>query len=171
MLCTFSANPDRSFQTLVRPDYVDYRAESNMYRVLRQRELEKAMNATGPDKSAKKEHYARNAFEYGELMKEANQRAALLTLEQNKEARGGAFDVLDLHRLHVEEALVAVKNHLAELTHPKLKGRYNKLRIITGWGKSTIGPARIKPEVIKLLRKERLNFVMENKGAIVVFLK
>ena len=40
-----------------------------MYRDLRQRELEKAMHATGPDKAAKREHYARNAFEYGELMK------------------------------------------------------------------------------------------------------
>ena len=142
------------------------RAEANMYRVLREGELQKAQAATGPDKHMKKEHYARKAFEYGELMKEAHNRAALLTLEQTNENRRP--NVLDLHKLHVDEAKLAVKNYLLELTHPRNGGKYTTFRIITGWGRNSQGVAKIKPEIIKLLRNEHLNFKMENQGSILV---
>ena len=139
-----------------------------MYRNLRQQELDKASAASGPDKAMKKEHYARKAYEYGELMKEAHERAALLTIEQANKER--APNVLDLHKLHVDEAKVAVKNYLLELSDPRNLNRYSTLRIITGWGKNSKGLSKIKPEILKYLRTERYKFVMENQGSIIVYL-
>ena len=99
-------------------------------------------------------------------MKEANLRAALEIAHESTKNRG--INELDLHSLHVEEALVVLKNRLLDLTRPDVGNRVTQLRIITGYGSTNNGKSTIKPAVIKFLQKDGFTFSLENKGCILV---
>ncbi|CAI5469937.1 unnamed protein product [Closterium sp. Yama58-4] len=97
--------------------------------------------------------------EYQELMQEAGQRI----FRENNERLGNNMDV-DLHHLHVDEALQHLQLHLTLLqTLPTL----SSITVITGRGKhSASGQAKIKPAVHRYLQERGVGWQEQNAGSI-----
>jgi hypothetical protein len=75
---------------------------------------------------------------------------------------------LDLHGLHVSEALQAVETALVLAKREKDGVNDMLVTIITGRGKHSEGGARIKPAVINLLDSRGTRYSLANEGCIVV---
>ncbi|CAI5986608.1 unnamed protein product [Closterium sp. NIES-64] len=97
--------------------------------------------------------------QYQELMQEAGQRI----FRENNERLGNNMDV-DLHHLHVDEALQHLQLHLTLLqTLPTL----SSITVITGRGKhSASGQAKIKPAVHRYLQERGVGWQEQNAGSI-----
>lgn len=84
----------------------------------------------------------------------------------------GAGNVLDLHYLHVREALCVLKCFL-ELKRKDLKNSAHKhtfVEVITGYGASGTVP-KIKPAVENYLKSKRYIFTIKNEGCYMVTLE
>ncbi|GJP53091.1 hypothetical protein CLOM_g12227 [Closterium sp. NIES-68] len=97
--------------------------------------------------------------EYQELMQAASQRI----FRENNERLGNNMDV-DLHNLHVDEALQHLQLHLTLLKNlPTL----SSITVITGRGKhSSDGHAKIKPAVHRYLQERGVSWQEQNAGSI-----
>nr|CAG4640919.1 EOG090X07J8 [Eulimnadia texana] len=103
---------------------------------------------------------------YAELYREANGKAGLqIIAEKNAQADE---KTIDLHQLHVKEALSYLESFIAEVS----RDGKTVVTVITGQGNHSInGRARIKPAVEAFLCQKKYRFYELNPGALRVYLK
>ncbi|XP_027049324.1 NEDD4-binding protein 2-like isoform X4 [Pocillopora damicornis] len=161
-----------SFQTLEDPSYLDYRAEAFQHYNLRDECFKKAALAFSKKQGQLAQFYAQQGHLHTEKIKEANARAAALILDQKNELTDD--NTIDLHGLHVTEAIEALENMLSERIDScsSLARKGCKfLNVVTGRGNhSRGGKARIKPAIIEYLKKHNYRFTEPHPGLVKVFL-
>ncbi|XP_034527815.1 NEDD4-binding protein 2 isoform X5 [Ailuropoda melanoleuca] len=141
-----------SFQDFEYPEYNDYRAEAFLHQQKRMECYSKAKEAYRMGKKHVATFYAQQGSLHEQKMKEANHLAAVEIFEKVN-ASLLPQNVLDLHGLHVDEAIEHLMTVLQQKTEEfKQNGGKSYLSVITGRGNhSQGGVARIKPAVIKYL--------------------
>ncbi|XP_035029806.2 NEDD4-binding protein 2 [Hippoglossus stenolepis] len=165
-----STVPD--YQDVEDPEYHDFRAEASLQK---SRQLEGFAKAAEAFKQGHKEvasFYAQQGHMHGQRMREANHRAAVQIFERVNSTLLPQ-NILDLHGLHVDEAL----DHLAQVLHDKTTESEQglcrpQLSVITGRGNhSQGGVARIRPAVIDYLTNNHYRFTEPKPGLMLVSLK
>ncbi|KAM9314231.1 NEDD4-binding protein 2 isoform 2-T2 [Pholidichthys leucotaenia] len=165
-----SATPN--YQDTEDPEYEDFRAEASLQR---RRQLESFTKAAEAYQQGHKEvasFYAQQGHLHGQRMHEANQRAAAQIFERVN-ASLLPKNILDLHGLHVDEALEHLAQVLQDKTTECEQGLCRpQLSIITGRGNhSQGGVARIRPAVIDYLSNKHYRFTEPKSGLVLVSLK
>ncbi|RVE76251.1 hypothetical protein OJAV_G00006570 [Oryzias javanicus] len=164
------AAPD--YQDTQDPEYEDFRAEASLQR---NRQLESFSKAAEAYKQGRKEvasFYAQQGHLHGQRMREANHRAAVHIFEKVNSSLLPR-NILDLHGLHVNEALEHLAQILQEKTAECAQGLCQpQLSVITGRGNhSQGGVARIRPAVIDYLTNKHYRFTEPKPGLVLVSLK
>ena len=141
-----------SFQHFEYPENDDYKAEAFLHQQKRMECYSKAKETYQMGKKNVATFYAQQGSLHEEKLKEANHLAAV---EIFKKINASLLpqNVLDLHGLHVDEAIDYLTTVLQQKTEEfKQNGGKPYLSVITGRGNhSQGGVARIKPAVIKYL--------------------
>ncbi|XP_004681393.1 PREDICTED: NEDD4-binding protein 2 [Condylura cristata] len=161
-----------SFQDFEYPEYDDYRAEAFLHQQKRMECYSKAKEAYRMGKKNVATFYAQQGSLHEQKMKEANHLAAVEIFEKVN-ASLLPQNVLDLHGLHVDEAIEHLMTVLQQKTEEcKQSGGKPYLSVITGRGNhSQGGVARIKPAVIKYLTSHSFRFSEIKPGCLKVMLK
>lgn len=161
-----------SFQDFEYPEYDDYRAEAFLHQQKRTECYSKAKEAYRMGKKNVATFYAQQGSLHERKMKEANHLAAVEIFEKVN-ASLLPQNVLDLHGLHVDEAIEHLMTVLQQKTEEcKQSGGKPYLSVITGRGNhSQGGVARIKPAVIKYLTSHNFRFSEIKPGCLKVMLK
>ncbi|XP_054544427.1 NEDD4-binding protein 2 isoform X2 [Talpa occidentalis] len=161
-----------SFQDFEYPEYDDYRAEAFLHQQKRMECYSKAKEAYRMGKKNVATFYAQQGSLHEQKMKEANHLAAVEIFEKVN-ASLLPQNVLDLHGLHVDEAIEHLTTVLQQKTEEcKQSGGKPYLSVITGRGNhSQGGVARIKPAVIKYLTSHSFRFSEIKPGCLKVMLK
>ncbi|XP_052055471.1 NEDD4-binding protein 2 isoform X1 [Apodemus sylvaticus] len=161
-----------SFQDFEYPEYDDYRAEAFLHQQKRMECYSKAKEAYRMGKKNVATFYAQQGSLHEQKMKEANHLAAVEIFEKVN-ASLLPQNVLDLHGLHVDEAVEHLTAVLQQKTEEfKQSGGKPYLSVITGRGNhSQGGVARIKPAVIKYLTSHSFRFSEIKPGCLKVMLK
>ncbi|TSO98524.1 NEDD4-binding protein 2 [Bagarius yarrelli] len=130
------------FQDMEDPEYEDFRTEALLQRGRQQECFDKAAEAYRQGRKDVASFYAQQIFE----------RVNSTLLPQN---------VLDLHGLHVNEALQHLQQVLAKKTSEWQQGLCRpQLSVITGRGnRSQGGVARIRPAVLDYLRSQHYKYI------------
>uniref|UniRef100_A0A8C5SP21 NEDD4 binding protein 2 n=1 Tax=Laticauda laticaudata TaxID=8630 RepID=A0A8C5SP21_LATLA len=149
---------EKGFQDTQYPGYEDFRAEAFLHQQQRQECLRKAGEAYRMGMKPVAAFYVQQGQLHEQKMKEANQDAAQQIFEKVNAAKL-PINFLDLHGLHVDEALAHLSRVLQEKTKEhSLAGGIPYLYVITGRGNhSQGGVARIKPAVTKYLTSRFLS--------------
>ncbi|XP_023375384.1 NEDD4-binding protein 2 isoform X2 [Otolemur garnettii] len=160
------------FQDFEYPEYDDYRAEAFLHQQKRMECYSKAKEAYRMGKKNVATFYAQQGGLHEQKMKEANHLAAVEIFEKVN-ASLLPQNVLDLHGLHVDEAIEHLMAVLQQKTEEfKQNGGKPYLSVITGRGNhSQGGVARIKPAVIKYLTSHSFRFSEIKPGCLKVMLK
>ncbi|XP_066487945.1 NEDD4-binding protein 2 isoform X2 [Tiliqua scincoides] len=163
---------EKMFQDFEYPEYDDFRAEAFLHQKHKQECLRKAGEAYRMGMKPVAAFYVQQGRLHEQKMKEANHDAAVQIFEKVN-ASLLPENVLDLHGLHVDEAL----DHLCRVLHEKTE-EYNQaggkpyLCVITGKGNHSQGRvARIKPAVMKYLTSHKFRFTEVQSGCLKVMLK
>ena len=161
-----------SFQDFEYPEYDDYRAEAFLHQQKRMECYSKAKEAYRMGKKNVATFYAQQGSLHEQKMKEANHLAAVEIFEKVN-ASLLPQNVLDLHGLHVDEAIEHLTTVLQQKTEEfKQNGGKPYLSVITGRGNhSQGGVARIKPAVIKYFTSHNFRFSEIKPGCLKVMLK
>ncbi|NWW90099.1 N4BP2 protein, partial [Rhynochetos jubatus] len=140
------------FQEFEYPEYDDLRAEAFCHQQKRQECLKKAEEAYRMGMKPVAAFYAHQGRLHEQKMKEANHAAAAQIFERVN-ASLLPMNVLDLHGLHVEEAVSRLSRVLQEKSEEyQQTGGKPYLCVITGRGShSQGGVARIRPAAIRYL--------------------
>ncbi|KAM9330404.1 NEDD4-binding protein 2 [Gastrophryne carolinensis] len=163
---------ERYFQDLEFPDYDDFRAEAFLYRQKQQESYRKAAEAHNRGMKQVAAYYAQQGYLYGQKMKEEHHRAAVHIFERANEYLLPE-NILDLHGLHVDEAM----KHFRRVLHDKTEDyKQNEgkphLLVITGRGnRSQGGVPRIKPAVVDYLTIHHYRFQEKTSGVLRITLK
>ncbi|KAH1169801.1 hypothetical protein KIL84_000786 [Mauremys mutica] len=160
------------FQDIEYPGYHDFRAEAFLHQEKKQECLKKAEAACRMGMKPVAAFYAQQGRLHEQKMKEANHAAAVQIFEKVN-ASLLPENVLDLHGLHVDEAINHLSRVLQEKSHEyKQTGGKPYLCVITGRGNhSQGGVARIKPAAIKYLTSHNFRFTEIKPGCLKVMLK
>uniref|UniRef100_A0A3Q3EEW4 NEDD4 binding protein 2 n=1 Tax=Labrus bergylta TaxID=56723 RepID=A0A3Q3EEW4_9LABR len=147
------------YQDTEDPEYVDFRAEASLQRG---RQLESFAKAAEAFKQGNKDvasFYAQQGHMHGKRMREANDRAAVQIFERVNSSLLPR-NILDLHGLHVDEALEHLGQVLEDKSTECEQGLCQpQLSIITGRGNhSQGGVARIRPAVIDYLTNKHYRY-------------
>ncbi|XP_063096716.1 NEDD4-binding protein 2 isoform X2 [Cavia porcellus] len=163
---------ESSFQDFEYPRYDDYRAEAFLHQQRRIECYGKAKEAYLKGRKHVATFYAQQGSFHERKMKQANHLAAMEIFE-TVNASLLPQNVLDLHGLHVDEAIKHLMTVLQQKTEEfKQNGGKNYLSVITGRGNhSQGGVARIKPAVIKYLTSHSYRFSEIKPGCLKVMLK
>ncbi|KFU95961.1 NEDD4-binding protein 2, partial [Chaetura pelagica] len=159
------------FQDFEYPQYEDLRAEAFCHQQKRRECLQKAGEAYRMGMRPVAAFYAHQGRLHEQKMKEANHAAALQIFEKVN-ASLLPVNVLDLHGLHVDEAV----NHLSRVLQEKSEeyqqtGGKPYLCVITGRGShSQGGVARIRPAAIRYLTSHNFRFTEVKPGCLKVML-
>ncbi|KAF7248160.1 NEDD4-binding protein 2 [Varanus komodoensis] len=162
---------EKAFQDFEYPGYNDFRAEAFLHQQNRQECLKKAGEAYRMGMKPVAAFYVQRGRLHEQKMKEANQDAAMQIFEKVN-ALKLPENLLDLHGLHVDEAL----DHLYRVLEEKkqeysLAGGKPYLYVITGRGNhSQGGVARIKPAVMKYLTSHKFR-ILETLSKSQVYMK
>ncbi|XP_025943889.1 NEDD4-binding protein 2 isoform X2 [Apteryx rowi] len=140
------------FQDFEYPQYDDFRAEAFLHQQRRQECLKKAGEAYRMGMKPVAAFYAQQGRLHEQKMKEANHAAAVQIFEKVNTSLL-PMNVLDLHGLHVDEAVNQLSRVLQEKSEEyQQTGGKPYLCVITGRGShSQGGVARIKPAAIRYL--------------------
>ncbi|KAI1887635.1 hypothetical protein AGOR_G00192340 [Albula goreensis] len=159
------------FQDTEDPEYEDFRTEAMLQRRKQQECFSKAAEAYRQGMKDVASFYAQQGHLHGQKMKEANDRAAMQIFERVN-ATLLPQNILDLHGLHVDEALYHLKRVLEDKTAEWQQGGCRpKLSVITGKGNhSQGGVARIRPAVIDYLTSHDYMFTEPKCGLLLVTL-
>ncbi|KAM6362136.1 LOW QUALITY PROTEIN: NEDD4-binding protein 2 [Alca torda] len=158
------------FQEFEYPQYDDLRAEAFCHQQKRQECWKKAGEAYHGMKPVAA-FYAHQGRLHEQKMKEANHAAAVQIFEKVNTSLL-PMNVLDLHGLHVDEAV----NHLSRVLQEKSEeyqqtGGKPYLCVITGRGShSQGGVARIRPAAIRYLTSHNFRFTEIKPGCLKVML-
>nr|XP_048704486.1 NEDD4-binding protein 2 isoform X2 [Caretta caretta] len=160
------------FQDIEYPGYDDFRAEAFLHQQKKQECLKKAEEAYRMGMKPVATFYAQQGRLHEQKMKEANHDAAVQIFEKVN-ASLLPENVLDLHGLHVDEAINHLSRVLQEKSHEyKQTGGKPYLCVITGRGNhSQGGVARIKPAATKYLTSHNFRFTEIKPGCLKVMLK
>uniref|UniRef100_A0A8C3CLD2 NEDD4 binding protein 2 n=1 Tax=Cairina moschata TaxID=8855 RepID=A0A8C3CLD2_CAIMO len=159
------------FQEYEYPQYDDLRAEAFHHQQKRQECLKKAGEAYHMGMKSVAAFYANQGRLHEQKMKEANHAAAAQIFEKVNTSLL-PLNVLDLHGLHVDEAV----NQLSRVLQEKCEeyqqtGGKPYLCVITGRGShSQGGVARIKPAAIRYLTSHNFRFAEIKPGCLKVML-
>ncbi|NXX92200.1 N4BP2 protein, partial [Centropus bengalensis] len=140
------------FQEVEYPQYEDFRAEAFCHQQKRQECLRKAGEAHRMGMKPVAAFYAHQGRLHEQKMKEANRAAAVQIFERVNTSLL-PMNVLDLHGLHVDEAVNQLSRVLQEKSEEYQQGGGKPyLCVITGRGShSQGGVARIRPAAIRYL--------------------
>ncbi|KAM9294795.1 NEDD4-binding protein 2 [Morus bassanus] len=159
------------FQEFEYPQYADLRAEAFCHQQKRQECLKKAGEAYRMGMKSVAAFYAHQGRLHEQKMKEANHAAAVQIFERVNTSLL-PMNVLDLHGLHVDEAV----NQLSRVLQEKCEeyqqtGGKPYLSVITGRGShSQGGVARIRPAAIRYLTSHNFRFTEIKPGCLKVML-
>ncbi|KAM9857245.1 NEDD4-binding protein 2 [Aulostomus maculatus] len=160
------------YQDTQDPDYADFRAEANLQRERQLESFSKAKEAYNQGRKEVASFYTQQGQMHGLRMREANHRAAVQIFERVNSSLLPK-NILDLHGLHVNEALM----HLAQVLKDKSREHQQglcrpQLSVITGRGNhSQGGVARIRPAVKSYLTSNHYRFTEPTQGLLSVSLK
>ncbi|MCJ8749191.1 hypothetical protein PDJAM_G00173440 [Pangasius djambal] len=159
------------FQDIEDPEYEDFRTEAMLQRQRQQECFDKAAEAYRQGRKDVASFYAQQGHLHGQKMKEANHRAAVQIFERVN-ATLLPQNVLDLHGLHVSEALLHLQQVLANKTSEWQQGLCRpQLSVITGRGNhSQGGVARIRPAVLDYLKSQHYKYTEPKLGLVIVML-
>ncbi|XP_015770243.1 PREDICTED: NEDD4-binding protein 2-like [Acropora digitifera] len=159
---------DGSFQNFEAPTYLDFRAEAFQHHKQRDEFFKKAALAFSNKQGDLAQVYAEQGRFHSQKVKEANARAAALILDQTNVGRDE--NTIDLHGLHVSEAIEALRNFLSEKSDPNCspsKRGGKVISVITGRGnKSRGGKARIKPAILEYLKESNYRYSEPRPGLV-----
>ncbi|XP_034280701.1 NEDD4-binding protein 2 isoform X6 [Pantherophis guttatus] len=163
---------EKGFQDTQYPGYEDFRAEAFLHQQQRQECLRKAGEAYRMGMKPVAAFYVQQGQLHEQKMKEANQDAAQQIFEKVNASKL-PINLLDLHGLHVDEALGHLSRVLQEKTKEySLAGGIPYLYVITGRGNhSQGGVARIKPAVTKYLTSHKFRFTEIKSGCFKILLE
>ncbi|XP_066286594.1 NEDD4-binding protein 2-like [Branchiostoma lanceolatum] len=166
-----------AFQETEEPDYEDFRTEATIHYKQRQECFQKAATAYQKGQKELAFYYAQQGHLHTDKLREANRRASEKILEL-KNAGLDQLNCLDLHGLHVNEAIDALKSVLKEKErelHHASTSRHpvaNYICVITGRGNNSRGGvARLKPAVLNFLRTNDYRFTEPQVGLVKITLK
>ncbi|NXH16314.1 N4BP2 protein, partial [Bucco capensis] len=159
------------FQDFEYPQYDDLRAEAFCHQRKRQEHLKKAGEAYRMGMKSVAAFYAHQGRLHEQKMKEANRAAAMQIFERANTALL-PLNVLDLHGLHVDEAVNQLSRVLQEKSEEyQQTGGKPYLCVITGRGShSQGGVARIRPAAIRYLTSHNFRFTEIKPGCLKVTL-
>ncbi|XP_048851786.1 NEDD4-binding protein 2 isoform X2 [Brienomyrus brachyistius] len=159
------------FQDTEDPEYEDFRAEAALQRKKQQECFSKAADAYRQGRKQVASFYSQQGHLHGQKMKEANHRAAVQIFERVNSSLLPQ-NVLDLHGLHVDEALYHLGKVLEGKTAEWQQGGCGpQLTVITGRGNhSQGGVARIRPAVIDYLSSNSYRYSEPRPGIVLVTL-
>ncbi|NWU98862.1 N4BP2 protein, partial [Upupa epops] len=160
-----------AFQDFEYPQYDDLRAEAFCHQQKRQECLKKAGEAYRMGMKSVAAFYAHQSRLHEQKMKEANHAAAVQIFEKVNTALL-PMNVLDLHGLHVDEAVNQLSRVLQEKSEEYQRtGGKPYLSVITGRGShSQGGVARIRPAAIRYLTSHNFRFTEIKPGCLKVML-
>ncbi|XP_015273829.1 PREDICTED: NEDD4-binding protein 2 [Gekko japonicus] len=163
---------DKKFQDFRYPGYDDFRAEAFLHQKEWHECLRKAGEAYRMGMKPVAAFYVQRGRLHEQKMKEANHDAAVQIFE-TVNASSLPENLLDLHGLHVDEALDHLSRVLQEKTEEcSQAGGKPYLYVITGKGNHSLGGvARIRPAVIKYLGSHKFRFTEIKPGCLKVTLK
>ncbi|XP_030917217.1 NEDD4-binding protein 2 isoform X2 [Geospiza fortis] len=159
------------FQDFEYPQYDDLRAEAFCHQQKRQECLKKAGEAYRMGMKPVAAFYAHQGRLHEQKMKEANHAAAVQIFERVNTSLL-PMNVLDLHGLHVDEAVNQLSRVLQEKSEEyQQSGGKPYLSVITGRGShSQGGVARIRPAAIRYLTSHNFRFTEIKPGCLKVML-
>ncbi|XP_066041736.1 NEDD4-binding protein 2 [Chamaea fasciata] len=159
------------FQDFEYPQYDDLRAEAFCHQQKRQECLKKAGEAYRMGMKPVAAFYAHQGRLHEQKMKEANHAAAMQIFERVNTSLL-PMNVLDLHGLHVDEAVNQLSRVLQEKSEEyQQSGGKPYLSVITGRGShSQGGVARIRPAAIRYLTSHNFRFTEIKPGCLKVML-
>ncbi|XP_036438960.1 LOW QUALITY PROTEIN: NEDD4-binding protein 2 [Colossoma macropomum] len=159
------------FQDTEDPEYEDFRTEAMLQRRRQQECFTKAAEAYRQGQKDVASFYAQQGHLHGKKMREANHRAAVQIFKRVN-ATLLPQNVLDLHGLHVDEALHHLQQVLADKTYEWQQGLCRpQLAVITGRGNhSQGGVARVRPAVLDYLKSQHYRYSEPKPGLILVTL-
>ncbi|XP_066516070.1 NEDD4-binding protein 2 isoform X2 [Hoplias malabaricus] len=159
------------FQDTEDPEYEDFRTEAMLQRRRQQECFDRAAEAYRQGRKDVASFYAQQGHLHGQKMREANHRAAVQIFERVN-ATLLPQNVLDLHGLHVDEALHHLQQVLLDKTSERQQGLCRpQLSVITGRGNhSQGGVPRIRPAVLDYLKSQHYRYSEPKAGLILVTL-